>query len=201
MRYLCWAMGNKTTSSLKKWLKNGGKDGRSCPNTKGKTRIGTKGLCVIENYDWAVTYYTASKLFVKDAVSKFIARNDGFAEAEDVKAERARKTNEWHLAVKNKAPLVKVWDAHRRNHLERQPGIKSDLLDQLLANSCTSFEGLAASINHWCGKTAIRKWLESHDTYYIYRKEIKPGLTAGTSTLNGIPRNILFLVALQSSCA
>jgi hypothetical protein len=123
---------------------------------------------------------------VEEAVKKFGDNNEFFANVKDVGAERQRKGVEWETVASKDPVTVLLWNARRKNHLELQPGIKSDLIDQLLANTCTSCEGLAAAVNYWFGKTAIREHLESHDTRSTHRKEIKPGLTPGLAFLYSI---------------
>jgi hypothetical protein len=177
-RFLCWAMGNRSTSSLIKWTKNDGKDGRAAPVCK-KPRRGLAGLSVIDDKDWAAEIFTAKRLYLDHEVGSFINGSDDFFTAEDKAAERKRKEIEWDTAVIKDTRKMVLWDCKRRNHLERQPHIRTDLVTQLLANSCTSFEGLAESIGYWCSVATIKKWLHSFDTFGIYRKEIKPGLTPG----------------------
>ena len=177
-RFLCWAMGNRSTSSLIKWTKNDGKDGRAAPVCK-KPRRGLAGLSVIDDKDWAAEIFTAKRLYLDHEVGAFINGSDDFFTAEDKVAERKRKEIEWDTVVIKDAKKMVLWDCKRRNHLERQPHIRTDLVTQLLANSCTSFEGLAESIGYWCSVATIKKWLHSFDTFGIYRKEIKPGLTPG----------------------
>jgi hypothetical protein len=183
MQFLCYAMGNKSRSSLIKWVASNGVDGRSRARDKAKGLIGTAGLSVIENHEWASTFFTPKRVHVEEAVKTFGDNNEFFANVKDVGAERHRKGVEWETVASKNPATVLLWNARRRNHLELQRGIKSDLIDQLLANACTSCEGLAAAVNYWCGKTAIRKWLESHDACSMHRKEIKPGLTAGIAFL------------------
>ncbi len=65
-----------------------------------------------------------------------------------------------------------------REHDERQPYIKQDILDTLiLGHSCYSYRALSKQINNWCSSCAIQKWLTSHPSYYIYAKNIKPDLS------------------------
>ena len=200
MQYLCYAMGNKSRSSLSKWIKNNGVDGRSKPRSKLLGNIGTPGLSVITSREWAGVYFSPKRMYVEDAVKNFVEANEYFSNVKDVGAERQRQGVEWDTVVSKDPGKVLIWEARRRNHLELQPGIKSDLIDQLLANTCTSYEGLAAAINYWCGKAAIRNWLESHDTYSMYRKEIKPGLTAGIVLVYSFLAPFPPLFFLFSSC-
>jgi len=181
-RFLCWAMGNRSTSSLIKWTKNDGKDGRAAPVCK-KPRRGLAGLSVIDDKDWAAEIFTAKRLYLDHEVGACMNGGDDFFTTADKAAERKRKEVEWDTVVSKDDTKMVLWDCKRRNHLERQPHIRTDLVTQLLANSCTSFEGLAESIGYWCSAATIKKRLHSFDTFGIYRKEIKPGLTPGISSL------------------
>jgi hypothetical protein len=178
-RYLCWAMGNKSTSSLKKWIKNNGVDGRSVPNCNAKPRRGQAGLSVIDDLPWAEIIFTSKRLYLDHEVGAFINSSDDFLTEADKTAERKQKEVEWNTVVSEDKTKMVEWECRRRNHLAKQPDIRDALVTQLLANSCTSFEGLAEAINHWCSPSTLKKWLHSFDTFGIYRKEIKPGLTAG----------------------
>ncbi len=65
-----------------------------------------------------------------------------------------------------------------REHDERQPYIKQDILDALIeGHSCHSYRALSKHINDWCSPWAIEKWLKSHPMYHIHSKNIKPGLS------------------------
>jgi hypothetical protein len=66
-----------------------------------------------------------------------------------------------------------------RQHDSRQPFIEGELIDACIKTyNCVSYRQLAVQINNWCQHTCIAKWLNSHDTYSLYAKNIKPGLTA-----------------------
>ncbi len=45
------------------------------------------------------------------------------------------------------------------------------------AYNCVTYRQLAGQINNWCQHTSIMNWLHSHETYSLYAKNIKPGLT------------------------
>lgn len=98
--YLCWAMGNRPTSSLKKWIKNEGLDGRAKPvYKKGKPRRGIVGLCVIDDLDWATTIFTAKRLYLDAEVGAYINGSDDFLTLGDKTAERKRKAVAWDTTV------------------------------------------------------------------------------------------------------
>ena len=51
-------------------------------------------------------------------------------------------------------------------------------MDALIdGHSCHSYRALSKLINNWCSPWTIEKWLKAHPTYYIYSKNIKPGLS------------------------
>jgi hypothetical protein len=62
-------------------------------------------------------------------------------------------------------------------HDARQPFIEAELIEAIKNYNCVSYRQLALHINDWCQHTCIAKWLHSHDTYSLYAKNIKPGLT------------------------
>ena len=62
-------------------------------------------------------------------------------------------------------------------HDARQPFIEEELIGAIKNYNCVSYRQLALHINDWCQHTCIAKWLHSHDTYSLYAKNIKPGLT------------------------
>jgi hypothetical protein len=145
-RCLFWAMGSRSTSSLIKWIKNWGKNGRAKPvYEKGKPRRGVLGLCVIDDLDWATTIFTAKRLCLDSEVVACMNGSDDFLTLADKTAERKRKAVVWDTVVSKDPQKTVLWECKRRNHLERQPHVRNDLVHQLMANSCTSSEGLAES--------------------------------------------------------
>jgi hypothetical protein len=63
-------------------------------------------------------------------------------------------------------------------HDVRQPFIKDELIEAINQYSCVTFRQLSGHINHWCQYSCIATWLKSHDSFSLYAKNIKPGLTA-----------------------
>jgi hypothetical protein len=130
-RYLCWAMGNRSTSSLVKWTKNEGKDGRANPvYEKGKPRRGVLGLCVIGDLDWATTMFTAKRLYLDSEVGACMNGSDDFLTLADKTAERKRKAVVWDTVVSKDPQKMVLWECKRRNHLERQPHVRNGLVHQ-----------------------------------------------------------------------
>ena len=134
---------------------------------------------MVDDLDWATTIFTAKRLCLDSEVVACMNGSDDFLTLADKTAERKRKAVVWDTVVSKDPQKMVLWECKRRNHLERQPHMRNGLVHQLMANSCTSFEGLAESIGHWCSVPTIYKWFHSFDTAGIYRKEVKPGLTAG----------------------
>ncbi len=64
-----------------------------------------------------------------------------------------------------------------REHDSRQPFIEEKLIEAILRYNCFTYRQLAGQINNWCQHTCIAEWLRSHETYSLYAKNIKPGLT------------------------
>ena len=63
-----------------------------------------------------------------------------------------------------------------QQHDSRQPFIESQLIETIKMYNCVSYRALARHVNNWCQHTCIASWLQSHDTYNLYAKNIKPGL-------------------------
>jgi hypothetical protein len=64
-----------------------------------------------------------------------------------------------------------------REHDARQPFVKQDLIEALQANVGRSYRQLSKHINGWCATSTVESWLKSHQSYHIYAKNIKPGLS------------------------
>jgi hypothetical protein len=62
-------------------------------------------------------------------------------------------------------------------HDARQPFIEVELVEAIKSYNCVTYRQLAGHINHWCEHSCIMNWLHSHETYSLYAKNIKPGLT------------------------
>jgi hypothetical protein len=76
------------------------------------------------------------------------------------------------------AEEISYYNRLAREHDDRQPYVQQNILDALInGHSCHSYRALSKQINNWCSPWAIKKWLTSHPTYYIYSKNIKPGLS------------------------
>jgi hypothetical protein len=69
------------------------------------------------------------------------------------------------------------YDRQERQHDARHPFIQDELIQGIISYNCVSYRQLALHINNWCQHTCIAAWLHSHETYSLYAKNIKPGLT------------------------
>ncbi len=63
-------------------------------------------------------------------------------------------------------------------HDARQPFIEDQLIEAIKQYNCVTYRQLSGHINHWCQHCCIEKWLKSHDSYSLYAKNIKPGLSS-----------------------
>ena len=182
--YLTWAMGFKTPLSLNRWLLKDGVDGRSCPKiSKGATRIGNPGVSqnVIDHRSYAKIRYSAKRMYVNAEIEALTNENCGSSSRADTEAATKAAGETWSTTVSKDPDLMLLWNNAAKNHDERQPWVKGIITDQLISQSCTSYCGLAAATDYWCSASTIERWLKSFDSYGIYRKEIKPGLTAANS--------------------
>jgi hypothetical protein len=69
------------------------------------------------------------------------------------------------------------YDRMAKQHDARQPFIEGELIEAIKQYSCITYQQLSEHINHWCQHCCIEAWLNSHDTYSLYAKNIKPGLS------------------------
>ncbi len=62
-------------------------------------------------------------------------------------------------------------------HDARQSFIQDELVEAIKSYNCVTYRQLAGHINYWCEHSCIMNWLHSHESYSLYPKNIKPGLT------------------------
>ncbi len=55
-----------------------------------------------------------------------------------------------------------------REHDNRQPFIKDELIEAITSYNCVTYRQLAGHINNWCHHSCIQIWLRSHETYSLY---------------------------------
>jgi hypothetical protein len=64
-----------------------------------------------------------------------------------------------------------------KEHDARQPFIEDEMIEAIKQYNCVTYQQLSAHINHWCQHCCSEAWLKSHDSYSLYAKNIKPGLS------------------------
>jgi hypothetical protein len=69
------------------------------------------------------------------------------------------------------------YERMEREHDARQPYVEQDLVDAIQANVCRSYRQLSRHINGWCAASTVEIWLKNHNSYHLYAKNIKPGLS------------------------
>ena len=159
-----------------------------------KRQLWNKGTCVITNKEAAQRKYNARYFFSRTKALNH-AYVPEYADA-SMPNEAIHRTLEWkhyttrvafwnatyddHLAGVSKVVLredMTEYERMARQHINRQPFIENELIDAILNYNCVSYRQLAVHINNWCQHTCIADWLQSHPTYSLYAKNIKPGLT------------------------
>ena len=58
-----------------------------------------------------------------------------------------------------------IWSFEARKLLERQPFIKSQIMDAMRRDNSISYDGLSNHINNWCSPSTIRRWVISREGY------------------------------------
>ena len=96
----------------------------------------------------------------------------------DVKAKdrRAQAGLKFDALVSRGGDISK-WERRAMEHDARQPFIRGELIAALEAQVCKGYRQLSRHVNGWCQPQTIERWLNSHPSYEVYRKNIKPGLT------------------------
>jgi hypothetical protein len=85
-------------------------------------------------------------------------------------------------------------------HDARQPFIEYELIEAIKQYNCVTYRQLSGHINHWCQHCCIEAWLKSHDSYSLYAKNIKPGLSSENQLKQvPFPRRVHWRLA-QRSC-
>ncbi|KAI2503723.1 hypothetical protein MHU86_10704 [Fragilaria crotonensis] len=144
---------------------------RTAPNnTRDAITSGKKAAkSAINNREAAKAWYTPQRLFMQDQVTR---------KESSIKAVRYTWTEEAKAEWVLLSPAEKeVWTFHARNHDERQPFIRDQIIEAIRKNPTRSFQKIAADIDHWCLATAIHQWLSSHASYSVYVERILPLLS------------------------
>lgn len=155
-------------------------------------------ISVIESRTAALGLYTARFFYVHERI--IYGDNDqiGVKHSERVK----QLGLDFDRMVKEGVDISR-WERQAREHDARHEYIKQELIDALEAQVCRSYRQLSRVshgrkpifsprlsslfivfplpcmqlINGWCSARTIERWLHSHPSYEVYRKNIKPGLT------------------------
>ena len=80
-------------------------------------------------------------------------------------------------ALVGSGAYVSHWDRLLKEHDSKWPFIRQELIDALEAQVCRSYKQLSTYVNGWCSARTIERWLNSHPSFEVYRKNVKPGLT------------------------
>jgi hypothetical protein len=149
------------------------KDGGSDPFVRKKAPFSS----VIDDREKAVQYYSPKKLFINAHIKErsiavaalshdhtFLMRSRHLQEGESL----------WQALSEEQKT---VWACLSREHHERQPLIRDQILDAIRANPTKSFEQISSDIGGWCAASTIHRWLQSQETYGTYVERILPLLT------------------------
>jgi hypothetical protein len=130
---------------------------------------------VIDHREWAMAIYSPKTMYVNASYQERLEEEGGQSRKESSEYKKVLGNN-WETVKKCKKELA-IWEKKAKDHDRQQPNVRGIIIDQLLCNRCTSFEGLAAATSRWCDDATVERWMKSFDSYGMYRKEIKPGLT------------------------
>ena len=173
--------------TLKRWVRASKKEGvhnlnkQARPRRKGSAIHGVSKNCVIEDREYAKFVYSPKAMYVDQMYTDWRNSTTEKWSSSEVYAMKKLWRSKWDDVV-CKGPAARArYEKRAREHDERQPHIELELVDALRINSCRSWQGLSNCIGNWCGKMAIQRWLTSHPTYSMYKKNIYPGLTEENS--------------------
>ena len=132
---------------------------------------------VIVDREKALRYYSPKQLFVNAHVKEqnsemaslsydhtYLMRSRHLQEAESM----------WETLSDDEKT---VWACLAREHDERQPLIRDQILDAIRANPTKSFEQISTDVGCWCSSATIHRWLQSQETYSTYVERVLPLLT------------------------
>jgi hypothetical protein len=123
-------------------------------------------------------YATAEKFFSSKYLYAMNECRNAAKEKDVTRPERCSMVKEAFEEYNNlPASVKKVWEMKKRQHLERQPLIKDDIIHIIRSNPKISWDGIAEAINHWCSASTIQRWVTTRDGYRIYTERIVPLLT------------------------
>jgi hypothetical protein len=135
---------------------------------------------VIQCREAAKSYYTPQRLYINHYIR---TKKDEISELAYGQAALAAKCYIWGEEAKGLWICLGdgkrgIWEFKARNHDERQPQIRDQILDSLRRNPTKSFEKVAADIGYWCSCGAIFRWLTSYMKISMYVQRILPLLSS-----------------------
>jgi hypothetical protein len=72
-----------------------------------------------------------------------------------------------------------VFEKKARGHHARQVGATEEIKDTLNRNGRRSYASLEKTINQWCSKMTIVRYLKSNDDFITYSQNVRPLLSEG----------------------
>lgn len=159
---------SKEMDVLHAFLSVAASDEENCEDNNNK-------LSVIESKEEAEKIYTTEFLFINHNLRKFSdSCEGGICTREDLSRERARAKK----AFQNLSSLeISVWESRKREHLARQPEIKTQIIFSLQQNDAISYQALEGEVNSWCSASTIRRYIISREGYDMYPERIIPHLS------------------------
>ena len=152
---------------------------RVAADRKGQTMDGydgrTKGrpfTSVIESRTAAFGLYSPRYFYVHEHVLYGSSDENGLKHSD-----RVKQLGKDFDAKEGGGEDISRWKRLAREHDARHPYIKPELIDALEAQVCRSYRQLSQCVDGWCSARTIERWLNSHPTFEVYKKNIKPGLT------------------------
>ena len=142
---------------------------------------GNAGKHVITDRAFAKAQYDARYFFIRDKMFDWDVPRESSAAQLCTLKEGQKRFGPVYDALRAEKGKQYYYEAMARDHDSRQPFIKDELTDALNVNASRSFEQLAKHIDNWCSAAAIKRWFYSMDTYKMYAKNIKPGITTTNS--------------------
>jgi hypothetical protein len=139
------------------------------PHNKGRTIIGDKKMAAI--------YFSPKRLFMKHEMEQFKESPAGkHATLTERQKHRKFLKDKFHELPQD---VMEVYQKATREKMALHGFIEEATVNTLNDNNEQSFRALSRHVSGWCSYQTIERWLESHESYASYSKNIKPGLTEG----------------------
>ena len=152
---------------------------RVTADRKGQTINGYDGrnkdrpfISVIESRAAAFGLYSPRYFYVHEHVLYGSSDENGLKHSD-----RVKQLGKDFDAKEGGGEDISRWQRLAREHDARHPHIKPELIDASEAQVCQSYRQLSQCVDGWCSARTIERWLNSHPTFEVYKKNIKPGLT------------------------